>query len=140
MVAFRKAAELDLAVDPHGNRYLPILMGPEGRQQLPQRGQWAFLHAVYPGQLFARDDPLVQGNLAMLEATERQGMVTELNGIATPFGPLHLHVEADKDGRQLTVSVKPLDANCKAVVVHLPIGGTKPMHPQQGGRISVPLR
>ena len=60
--------------DPHGNRYLPILMG-EPAQDLPQRGQWAFCHAVYPGQIFAKDDPLVAGNMAMLEATEREGMV-----------------------------------------------------------------
>ncbi len=57
-----------------GNSYLPIFMGNAG-QELPQRAQWAFCHAVYPGQIFAKDDPLVAGNLAMLEATEREGMV-----------------------------------------------------------------
>jgi hypothetical protein len=41
----------------------------------PQRGQWAFCHAVYPGQIFAKDDALVAGNMAMLAATEKQGMV-----------------------------------------------------------------
>ncbi|MHC4240114.1 MAG: hypothetical protein ACYSUC_10225, partial [Planctomycetota bacterium] len=34
-----------------------------------------FCHAVYPGQIFAADDALVAGNMAMLEATEREGMV-----------------------------------------------------------------
>jgi hypothetical protein len=44
-------------------------------KELPQRAQWAFCHAVYPGQLFEKSDPLVSGNLAMLAATEQEGMV-----------------------------------------------------------------
>jgi hypothetical protein len=75
MAAFRKAAARDTRTDTHGNRYLPILMGEDGAKELPQRAQWAFCHAVYPGQIFAKDDPLVAGNLAMLKATEREGMV-----------------------------------------------------------------
>lgn len=75
MLAFRKAAKRDMAKDPSGNVYLPALMGDDGKNQLPQRAQWAFCQAVYPGQLFAKDDPLVAGNMAMLEATEREGMV-----------------------------------------------------------------
>jgi hypothetical protein len=75
MAAFRKAAARDLRKDAHGNSFLPILMGADGAKELPQRGQWGFCHAVYPGQLFAKDDPLVAGNMAMLAATEREGMV-----------------------------------------------------------------
>jgi len=70
--AFRRAASRDMKADPQGNRYLPILM--DG-QDLPQRGQWGFCHAVYPGQIFTKDDPLVAGNMAMLAATEQEGMV-----------------------------------------------------------------
>jgi len=72
MAAFRRAAARDMRSDEHGNRYLPARM--DGKD-LPQRGQWAFCHAVYPGQIFAADDTLVAGNMAMLEATEREGMV-----------------------------------------------------------------
>ena len=72
MSAFRKAAARDMKTDPQGNRYLPILM--DGKD-LPQRGQWGFCHAVYPGQIFDKNDPLVAGNMAMLAATEREGMV-----------------------------------------------------------------
>ena len=75
MLAFEKAAKRDLSKDPNGNSYLPILLGEAGKKQLPQRAQWAFCHAVYPGQIFSADDPLVAGNLAMLEDTEREGMV-----------------------------------------------------------------
>ncbi|TFG49746.1 MAG: hypothetical protein E4H40_02455 [Candidatus Brocadiia bacterium] len=72
MASFRKAAARDMRTDEKGNRYLPIRM--DGKD-LPQRGQWAFCHAVYPGEIFAAGDPLVAGNMAMLEATEREGMV-----------------------------------------------------------------
>jgi hypothetical protein len=72
MAAFRKAAQRDMKKDAHGHPYLPIRM--DG-QDLPQRGQWAFCQAVYPGQIFARDEALVTGNMAMLQETEREGMV-----------------------------------------------------------------
>ena len=72
LATFRRAAARDMKIDPHGHRYLPIRMDGE---DLPQRGQWGFCHGVYPGQLFAKDDPLLAGNMAMLEATEREGMV-----------------------------------------------------------------
>ena len=72
MAAFRKASARDMRKDEHGNNYLPIRM--DGKD-LPQRGQWAFCHAIYPGQIFEADDALVAGNMAMLEATEREGMV-----------------------------------------------------------------
>jgi hypothetical protein len=246
MTAFRKATARDLRTDAHGNRYLPILMGEEGSKELPQRGQWAFCQAVYPGGVFAQDDSLVAGNLAMLEATEREGMVygtgwdatgiwnyfasfyghawlwegngrkaaqvlaafanhaaptlvwreeqslrgekfrkvgdmphnwasaefirltvhllaldrgdelhlleglprewtgpgmvTRLKGVATPFGPLDMMVQTDKKGTKATVSVKPLAANCKAIIVHLPDGRTQQMAPRRGGRLTFPVK
>jgi hypothetical protein len=75
MAAFRKASARDMRKDAHNNSYLPILMDDPQATELPQRGQWGFCHAVYPGQIFAKDDPLVTGNMAMLAATEREGMV-----------------------------------------------------------------
>jgi len=71
---FRKAAARDTRKDDKGNRYVPIFMANAG-DELPQRAQWTFCHAVYPGQIFAKNDPLVASTLAMLEATEREGMV-----------------------------------------------------------------
>jgi len=92
MAAFRKAAARDMKTDSRGNRYLPIRMDGE---DLPQRGQWAFCHAVYPGQIFAENDPLVAGNLAMLEATEREDMVYgtgwDASGIWNYFASFYAH-------------------------------------------------
>jgi len=72
---FKEVAGRDIRTDPHGNEFLPTLMGDEGSTHLPQKAQWAFCQAVYPGQIFDKNDPLVKGNLAMLKATEREGMV-----------------------------------------------------------------
>jgi hypothetical protein len=245
MAAYRKAAQRDLARDSQGHAYVPIIMGEAGKKELPQRAQWAFCHAVYPGQIFAPDDPLVASTLAMLEATEREGMVygtgwdatgiwnyfasfyahawlwqgngrkaaqilyayanhasptlvwreeqslkgekfkkvgdmphnwasaefirltihllaldrgnelhllegfprqwagagmiTRLNQVATPFGPLDLTVQIGQDGKTARLEVKPLSANCRAVIVHLPGGGTKQISAQQGGTINFPV-
>jgi len=92
MAAFRKGAKRDMKSDPHGNRYLPIRM--DGGD-LPQRAQWAFCHAVYPGQIFPVNDPLVLGNMKMLEATEREGMVYgtgwDAHGIWNYFASFYGH-------------------------------------------------
>jgi hypothetical protein len=67
-------------------------------------------------------------------------MVSELNGVATPFGPLHLKIQADRRGRTVTMSVKPVGKNCSTIVVHLPGGGARRMDPQRGGRITFNAR
>ena len=244
--AFRQAAERDMRIDPYGNQYLPTMMGNIGNE-LPQRAQWAFCHAVYPGQVFPKDDGLVRGNMAMLEATEREGMVygtgwdatgiwnyfasfyghswlwlgngrkasqilyafanhaapvlawreeqslhgkpysmvgdmphnwasaefirltvhllaldrldelhllegmpkewlgpgmlTGLNGVATPFGPLTMNVKVNESGKSAMLDVSPLGPNCSAVVVHLPDGSTRTMEAQRGTHLefSVPV-
>ncbi len=92
--AFRRAAARDLRQDEQGNRYLPILMNAPD-DLLPQKAQWAFLHAVYPGDVFGPDDPLARGTMAMLAARERQGLVHDTgwlgNGIWTYFGSFYAH-------------------------------------------------
>ena len=244
MQTFHHLAQRDMQTDTYGNRYLPTMMGNIGNYS-PQRAQWAFCHAVYPGKIFAKDDTLVTGNLAMLRATEREGMVcgtgwdatgiwnyfgsfyahawlwqgdgrkaseilyayanhaapvlawreeqslagapqsktgdmphnwasaefirlavhllacdrlddlhllegmpkewlgagmlTRLNGVATPFGPLTMEVRVDDSGKTVELTVSPLAANCRKVVVHLPDGSTRDIQPQQGGRIEFPV-
>jgi len=92
--AFRQAAQRDMTTDAHGNRCLPIRMRDD--QNVPvQKAQWAFLHALFPGKIFAPDDPLVQGNLAMLRAVEREGLVYDTGwvskGIWNYFGSFYGH-------------------------------------------------
>ena len=242
MAAYRRAAQRDLRTDARGHAYLPVRM--DG-QDLPQRGQWAFCHAVYPGQIFPKTDLLVASMLEMLQDTEREGMVygtgwdptgiwnyfasfyghawlwqgngqkaaqvlaaygnhavptlvwreeqslrgqpfkkvgdmphnwasaefirlvihlleldrgdelhlleglppewlapdmlTRLHGVATPFGPLEMTLQVDRQGRTATLLVKPLAKNCQAIIVHLPQSGLKRLSPRKGGKITFPV-
>jgi hypothetical protein len=64
----------DIRKDGEGNCYVPIFM-ENATRVAPQKGQWSFCQAVYPGQLFAKDDPLLEGMLAMFQNTEQESMV-----------------------------------------------------------------
>jgi len=106
---FRRAAERDTRTDAHGNHYLPIRMRFDEHIP-PQKAQWAFLHSLFPGKVFAADDPLAQGNMAMLKAVEKQGLVQDTgwlkDGIWTYFGSFYGHAwlwlgEGDKAARTL---------------------------------------
>jgi len=72
--AFDKARHRDKLVDAAGNPYVPVTMKGE-LPQLPQRGAWAFLQSVFPGRIFAADDPLMRGTMAMLDANQREGLI-----------------------------------------------------------------
>ena len=91
---FRRAAERDARTDSHGNRYVPIDMRKDAKIS-PQKAQWAFLHAVFPGKVFAADDPLVLGNMAMLRAVEAEGLVRDTgwvtSGVWNYFGSFYAH-------------------------------------------------
>jgi len=76
---FQQAIERDAKTDGQGNRYIPAVMGLK-TPLFPTRGQWAFCHGVYPGGIFAPDDPLMLGTLKMLQAHEVQGGIVENSG------------------------------------------------------------
>ncbi len=92
--AFRKASERDMITDSFGNRMLPIPM-ERPLKAAPQRAQWAFCHAVYPGELFAADDPMVRGTMANLTDNEREGLVYGTgwieDGLWNYFGSFYAH-------------------------------------------------
>jgi len=91
---FRRAAQRDLRTDSHGNSYLPIRMKSDPSIP-PQKAQWAFLHAIFPGKVFSSSDPLVTGNMAMLKAVEAEGLVLDTgwlkNGIWNYFSSFYAH-------------------------------------------------
>jgi len=94
VAAFRRAAARDLRDDGRGNRCLPTVMNAPA-DLLPQKAQWAFLHAVHPGGVFASDDPIVRGNMAMLAACECEGLVRDTGwlaeGLWNYFGSFYGH-------------------------------------------------
>ncbi|MBU6399853.1 MAG: hypothetical protein KGS61_06005 [Verrucomicrobia bacterium] len=106
---FRRAAARDTRTDGLGHRYLPIRMRDNGEIP-PQKAQWGFLHAVFPGKVFAADDALVAGNMAMLHSVEREGLVLDTgwlkDGIWNYFGSFYAHAwlwlgNGDKAARTL---------------------------------------
>ena len=72
--AFDAAVRRDARASGEGMTVLPILMKPSPDID-PVQGQWAFCQAVFPGRLFAADDPLVRGNMSLLDAREKEGLV-----------------------------------------------------------------
>jgi len=48
-------------------------------------------------------------------------------------------MRADDLGNSVSLSVKPVAANCKAIVMHLPDGRTMRLSPQKGGAITFPV-
>lgn len=92
----RRAMARDTRKDAHGNAYVPMMMADHG-QHSPQKGQWSFCHAVYPGQIFPADDPLVAGQLAMLHDTKVQGLVLDTgwmkDGLWTYFASFYGHAQ-----------------------------------------------
>ena len=72
--AFDRARNRDKLSDNAGNVYVPVTMKGEA-EQLPQRGAWAFLQSVFPGRIFEPDDKLMLGTIAMLDATQREGLI-----------------------------------------------------------------
>ncbi|MGO8676947.1 MAG: hypothetical protein ACLQVX_13875 [Limisphaerales bacterium] len=78
---FDKARHRDQQTDAAGNTYVPPVMKGEPAQ-LPQRGAWAFLQSIYPGRVFAPDDPLMNGTVAMLDANQCEGLIFGTGWIA----------------------------------------------------------
>ena len=94
--SFRIAARRDMRKDSHGNVFLPMIVG-DTSANAPQRGQYDFLLPVRYGKFFYRNDSLlnslVRGNLAMLDATMKEGLITNSgwlgNGVWPWLGGIH---------------------------------------------------
>ncbi len=89
MAAFRRAAARDVKQDAYGHWFLPIRMAFDPEKHTPQRTQTQFSHMVYPGRLFEKEDPLVEGNMRMLAAAPKaEGLLLStgwLNNGVQPF-------------------------------------------------------
>ena len=90
----RKAIARDARHDEHGNLYLPNVMGSDGKIPPPQ-GQWAFVQSIFPGGVFTKDDPLVRGSLAMLEAAQLEGLPLGTGWVKDGVWPYFSHFLAN---------------------------------------------
>jgi hypothetical protein len=87
--AFFQAARQEMRLHAKGFRYLPMLMkedpewniAEEWARAKPQMGQWALSHAIYPGLLFEKDDPVVKGHIALMQASTEEDVPIETGWI-----------------------------------------------------------
>ncbi len=70
---------------PAGFDYLPMLMkddpqwnaADEWDRPRPQGAQWALSHAIFPGLVFDREDPVVKGHLSLMQACTQEDVPAE---------------------------------------------------------------
>ncbi len=83
--AFVAAAKQEMVRDPRGFDYLPMLAHDDAawhdpdswNRPNPQTAQWALSHAIYPGVVFQKDDPIVRGHIALLQACTQEDVPAE---------------------------------------------------------------
>ena len=83
--ALQSAAKKEMVHDSRGFDYLPMVAHDDPQWQdpdpwnrpRPQTAQWALSHAIYPGVVFAKDDPIVRGHIALMQACTREDVPTE---------------------------------------------------------------
>jgi hypothetical protein len=94
--AFQRASQRDLRTDAHGHRYLPVRVGLQGKDEIPQLAQWGVLEHHLFGEGLPLDGPLARGTLAMLEAAETEGLPHSIgwmrDGLWVGFGSLYAHL------------------------------------------------
>jgi len=83
--AFQQMAKKEMVRHPSGFEYLPMIahddpsltdLDPWNRPR-PQTAQWALSHAIYPGVVFDKNDPIVQGHIALLQSCTREDVPIE---------------------------------------------------------------
>lgn len=79
LAAFAVAARDQMVTDPRGFGYLPMLMREDPAMHLdpwdrprPQTCQWALSQTIFPGEVFAKDNPVVRGHVALMQACTQE--------------------------------------------------------------------
>jgi len=83
--AFLQAAPHEMRRHPSSFDYLPMLLGNDPEWNLPdpwdrprpQSAQWALSHAIFPGRVFAPNDPIVRGHAQLMQAVTREAIPAE---------------------------------------------------------------
>ncbi len=88
-ISFFAAAKKEMRRYETGFEYLPMLMKEDPTWSLPnewdrlppQVGQWALSHTIYPGMLFDKADPIVQGHIKLMQACTQEDVPAETGWI-----------------------------------------------------------
>jgi hypothetical protein len=83
--SFERAAQQEMVQHPDGFRYLPMLAHDDAmyrdpdpwNRPRPQSAQWALSHAIFPGEVFDPSDPIVRGQIALLQSCTREDIPAE---------------------------------------------------------------
>jgi hypothetical protein len=83
--SFLVAAKGEMVRHPDGFEYLPMLANDDAawrdpdpwNRPRPQTAQWALSHAIFPGGVFEKDDPIVTGHIALLQSCTREDVPAE---------------------------------------------------------------
>jgi len=84
-VAFQAMAKSEMVRHPNGFDYLPMIAHDDlsfadpdpWKRPRPQTAQWALSHAIYPGDVFAKNDPIVRGHIALLQSCTEEDVPIE---------------------------------------------------------------
>lgn len=96
MAVFREKAERDMQILPDGTLYLPMAMpgassehidnqdwvGPVApyKRMNPATGTWALAQAIYPGEIFTPDDPIVRNFCELLDQLDNEEGIPATTG------------------------------------------------------------
>ena len=88
--SFLAAAHEEMRQHPGGFSYLPMLLKSDAQwsaadewdRPRPQAAQWALSHAIYPGLVFDKDDPIVKGHIALMQSCTQEEVPAEAGWIA----------------------------------------------------------
>lgn len=103
--SFFAAARKEMRRYKTGFWYLPMLLNEDPEWSLPnpwdrpqpQTAQWALSHAIYPGLVFSKQDPIVQGHIQLMQACTQEDVPAETGwlrhgGLWTYNAPFVSHV------------------------------------------------
>jgi len=87
--SFFAAAREEMRRHPGGFDYLPMLMKDDPQWTVPdewdrprpQSAQWALCHAICPGLVFDKNDPIVKGHIALMQACTQEDVPAETGWI-----------------------------------------------------------
>jgi hypothetical protein len=104
-LSFFAAARQEMRQYSTGFEYLPMLMKEDSEwsasnawdRPRPQTAQWALSHAIYPGLVFGKEDPVVQGHIKLMQACTQEDVPAETGwlhhgGLWTYNAPFVAHV------------------------------------------------
>ena len=83
--AFQQMAKREMVRHPAGFEYLPMIAHDDSsvadpdrwNRPRPQTAQWALSHSIFPGEVFEKNDPIVRGQIALMQSCTQEDVPTE---------------------------------------------------------------